>query len=376
MIRLDALSPLLATPGPYATAYLDASRAEELGPQKVELRWRALRDSLAEQGADGATLDAMEAAVGGHADVTGAHGQLLVGSGGRLRYDVVLPGPPRREIARWAALPHLMPMVAQLGPLVPYVLALVDRTGADLTVHGPAGQWSLEVQGDASEVHKTGVGGWAQLRYQHRAENLWEANARQVADAVEAAVRGTAAQVVVLAGDVRARETLRKVLAEPAAELVVELQTGGRAEGVDEHKLAGEVAAVVARVAADADQAVLDRFAEARGRADAGVGEVLAVAGIADAVEALRKAQVETLLVVDDPSSDEEAWIGPEPVHLGLTAEELAEMGVAEPARDRLDAALVRAAAGTDASIVTLTSGQLEVRDGVGATLRYADPLT
>ena len=32
-----------------------------------------------------------------------------------------------------------MPMVAQLGPVVPYVLALVDRVGADVTVHGPRG---------------------------------------------------------------------------------------------------------------------------------------------------------------------------------------------------------------------------------------------
>ena len=46
------------------------------------------------------------------------------------------------------------------------------------------------------------------------------------------------------------------------------------------------------------------------------------------------------------------------------------------PARDRLDAALVRAAVGTDASIVTLAAGQLEIRDGVGATLRYPDPQT
>ncbi|MFL6129737.1 MAG: Vms1/Ankzf1 family peptidyl-tRNA hydrolase [Mycobacteriales bacterium] len=374
MVRLDTLPTVLTGLGPYATAYLDATVAEELGPHKVELRWRGLRESLAEQGADDATLDAMEAAAGRHTDVGGPHGQLLVGSGGRLHYDVVLPHPPRRELARCSALPHLMPMVAQLGPLVPYVLARVDRTGADLTVHGPSGEWSLAVQGQTFQVHKTGVGGWSQLRYQHRVEDRWEANARQVADAVEAAVRGTRAQLVVLAGDVRARELLRNALGEPAAGLVVELQTGGRAEGIDEDKLAAEVDAVVARVAADADQAVLDRFAEARGRAAAGVGDVLAVAGIADTVEALRKAQVETLLIVDDPSSDAEAWVGPEPVHLGLGREELTEMGVTEPVRDRLDAALVRAAAGTDASIVMLTRGQLEVRDGIGGTLRYPDP--
>src|SRR5918994_914024 len=262
MTRLDSLSDLVTSPGPFATAYLDAGRAEELGPQKVELRWRALRGSLAEQGADDATLDAMEAAVGGHEGVTGAHGQLLVGSGGRLRYDVVLPGPPRRETARWSPLPHLMPMVAQLGPVVPYVLALVDRTGADLTVHGPTREWSLEIEGDTHQIRKVGV-----------------------------------------------------------------LQTGGRADGIDEEKLDDEVAAVVARAAADADQAVVDRFTEAHGRAAAGVADVLAVDSISDTVEALRKAQVDTVIVVDDPSSDAMAWVGPEPVHIALAREELTELG-------------------------------------------------
>ena len=80
---------------------------------------------------------------------------------------------------------------------------------------------------------------------------------------------------------------------------------------------------------------------------------------------------METLLIVDDPSSDAPAWIGPESVHLALTADELAELGVREPVQDRLDAALVRAAAGTDAAIVTLAPGQLELTHGLGATLRY-----
>ena len=375
MIRLDPLSSLFTAPGPVATAYLDASRAEELGPRKVELRWRALRESLAEQGADAATLDAMEAAVGGHEGVSGAHGQLLVGSGGQLRYDVALPEPPRRETARWSALPHLMPLAAQLGGRVPHVLALVDRTGADVTVHGPGGAEEEEtVAGETHQIRKVGVGGWSHLRYQHRAEDLWEANALQVADVIESAVRRHAVRLVILAGDVRAREALRKVLAEPAAELVVELQTGGRADGIDEEKLTGEVAAAVARTAADADQAVIDRFTEAQGRASAGVGDVLAVDGIAETVEALRKAQVDTLIVVDDPSSDAQAWVGPEPVHLALTREELTELGVTDPVQDRLDAALVRAAAGTDAAVLTLAAGQLELRDGLGATLRYPDP--
>jgi hypothetical protein len=371
MIRLDSLSELLATPGPYATAYLDATRSKELGPQEVSARWRALRSSLAEQGADEATLDAMEAAVGRHTDVPGPHGQLLVGSGGALRMDAVLPGPPRREIGRWAPLPHLMPLIAQLGPVVPYVLAVVDRTGADVTVHGPRGTESETVQGDETDVHKVKVGGWAQDHYQNRSENLWDANARQVAEVVESGVKRVAAQVVVVAGDVRARTALVDALGEHARSLVVQLEHGTRHEGGDDEKLQAAVDEAVARVAADQDQAVIDRFNQAVGRAASGVDDVLAAAGLSDTVGALRAAQVETLLIVDDPSGDALAWIGPEPVHLALTAEELTELGVREPVQDRLDAALVRAAAGTDASIVTLAPGQLELTHGLGATFRY-----
>jgi hypothetical protein len=371
MIRLDRLASLLVTPGPSATAYLDATRAKELGPQEVEGRWRALRGSLAEQGADAATLDAMQAAVGGHTDVPGPHGQVLVGHGGRLHMDTVLPSPPGLELARWAPLPHLMPMIAQLGPVVPYVLAVVDRVGGDVTVHGPAGDSTETVRGDDSEVHKAGVGGWAQLRYQHRVENTWEANARLVTQTIETGVRRVAAQVVVVSGEVRARAALLEVLDEDLRDLVVEVEHGTRAPGGDEEKFRAAVDEAVARVAAERDQQVVDRYREAVGRAGAGVGDVLAASGLADTVAALRAAQVETLLVLDDPSSDALAWVGPEPVHLALTAAELTELGVREPVQDRLDAALVRAAAGTDAGIVTLAPGQLDLPDGLGATLRY-----
>jgi hypothetical protein len=44
---------------------------------------------------------------------------------------------------------------------------------------------------------------------------------------------------------------------------------------------------------------------------------------------------------------------------------------VPDPRQDRLDAALVRAAAGTHANIVTLSTDQLDLPDGLGAVLRF-----
>src|SRR6185312_12654369 len=164
--------------------------------------------------------------------------------------------------------------------------------GADVSVHGPRGTESETVQGDDTEVHKVKVGGWAQDRYQNRSENLWEANARQVAEVVDSGVKRVAAQVVVVTGDVRARTALVDSLGEHARSLVVQLEGGTRHEGGDEEKLRAEVEEAVARVG------------EARGRAASGVGDVLAVAGLSDTVGALRAAAVETLLIVDDPSSN------------------------------------------------------------------------
>lgn len=374
MIRLDTLAALATAPGPFATAYFDATRAEELGPQIVAKRWRALREQLSDQGADDATLDAMEAVVGGHDDVPGAHGQAIVASGGTVRWDVALPAPPRRDTARFSTLPHLMPAVAALGPLVPYVVALVDRAGADVTVHGPAGDEEQTVEGGGYPIHKTGKGGWSALRYEHRVQDLWDHNAKQVADVIDSAVRRREVAVVLLAGETKALQSLKSALGIQAAERVQELGTGGRGDGIDEAKLEAEIEAAVARAALDRDQAVLDRFAEAYGRAEAGVSAVLAVAGFHAVVDALRQAQVEHLLIVDDPASEAQAWIGPEPMHLGLTVEEVAALGVDAPTPERLDAALVRAAAGTEAAIVTLAPGQLEVPDGVAATLRYPRP--
>ncbi|HEX6755185.1 MAG TPA: Vms1/Ankzf1 family peptidyl-tRNA hydrolase [Mycobacteriales bacterium] len=374
MIRLDTLADLATAPGPFATAYFDATRAEELAPRIVATRWRALREALEAAGADSATLDAMQAAAGSEDHVPGAHGRVLVGSGGTLRWDVALPAPPPHDFARFSPLPHLMPAVTALGPREPYIVALVDRVGADVTVHGPDTVEERTIEGKRYPIRKTGLGGWSALRYEHRAEDLWERNARQVAEVIESEVRRVAPAVVILAGDVRAREALRRVLAEAAAELVVELQTGGRAEGIDEEKLRHEIDTVVARVAADRDQAVIDRFTEAYGRAKAGAGDVLAAAGVADTVDALRSAEVEHLLIVEDPDSEAQAWIGPEPTHLGLTVEELTALGVDAPTPERLDAALVRAAAGTGAAVVSLAPGQLDLPDGLGATLRYPRP--
>jgi hypothetical protein len=216
--------------GPFATVYLDATRATGRGAEDVRLHWQALRAVLAAGDADEPTLRALDDAVA--ADRTpGEHGRVLVGAGGQTVLDVALPRASIRPQARWAPLPHLMPYLAQLG-----------------------------------------------LRIDH------------------------------------AEQTLDKLRA--------------------------------------------------------GQGHGRAVQGLAPVIEALRRAPVDTLVLVDEPSPRVHAWIGPEPTQLARDVDELHDLGVDAPQPDRLDSAMVRAVAGTSAALLTVPPDDLSVSDGMAALLR------
>lgn len=96
-----------------------------------------------------------------------------------------------------------------------------------------------------------------------------------------------------------------------------------------------------------------------------------AVSGLTPTVEAVRQARVETLLLSDEDTRDR-LWIGPDPMHVAATADELRdEFGVADPREDRADAALIRAAAATDSELVLLPTNGAPKDVQVGAVLRY-----
>jgi Bacterial archaeo-eukaryotic release factor family 2 len=355
---LSRLSSVYDVSGPFATAYLDTSRDSENAAHEIELRWRAARQELEEQGAPASALDAMAAAIGEDRGVPGRHGRVLVAAGDDIVLDLVMPSPPRREIARFAPLPHLMPLIAQAGAFVPHVVVVADRVGAEVRVVGPGAQEDdHEVRGNDFDIHKVKAGGWANKKYQQSAENTWEKNAKLVAEDVTRAVRRTGAAVVAVTGDVRAVTDLRNELPEEVAGLVQVVE--------EPSQLDERVADMVASYELTNTGQVLDEYERERGRHEA------AADGLAATVAALRQAQVETLLLVDHPDADGEAWIGPDPTLLALTDQELRDLGVEEPQQDRMDAALVRALVGTDAAIAVLTQDTVELDGGVGAVLRY-----
>ena len=126
--------------------------------------------------------------------------------------------------------------------------------------------------------------------------------------------------------------------------------------------------AETARRAEAASRARLDEF---RVRMDAPPRDRRVAEGLGDTLTALRDGLASDVLL-DDPVWPATAWVGPGLSAAAAERGQLTEWGVTEPARDRADAALVRAVAGTGAELhfIQADADGGRLHGGVAALLR------
>jgi Bacterial archaeo-eukaryotic release factor family 2 len=367
---LDDLRALVARPGPFLSAYLAFQPATEDLAHEINLRWQSQRRQVAAAGADEDRLAVVDGVLGG-AHRAGAGLAVVAPRSGDLLVERLVTAP--FEGAAWGPVPALRPLIALRQRHVAHVVALVDRTGADLRAwrDGEVAADVLEttVSGDDAPVRKVAPGGWSQRRFQQRAEDSWLHNMGQVAAEVAALTDRVRARVVAIGGDERAVGLLVDALPSAVRERVHRIPVTRAADGSGS-RLDEEMTTELDRWAADRVRAVLALHAEESGQADRAAG------GAGRTLEALREARVAVLLVIEGGPTDDQrdVWVGATAAQVATSPGELTTLDDTRTA-PLLDAA-VAAALASGADVVVVPRGDDGVlpstlRDGLGALLRW-----
>ncbi|HEU4515472.1 MAG TPA: Vms1/Ankzf1 family peptidyl-tRNA hydrolase [Nocardioidaceae bacterium] len=338
-----------------------------------ETRWRPLADKLRDEGADDATIAALESAVRPSASARAARGQGQVAGfarAGQVLAVLTTVGMPAPDLARYGSPGHMLPLLQwqQLRP--PYVFAAIDRTGADLEISIGEANAPVRstVDGPDDEIEKNAPGGWeglAQGRYQRRAEDSWAHNAGAVAEAVAAAVRRVEADILVIAGDDRAEHLFLEKLPESVRKgLTVKRIPGSRSRDGSEQNRAGAIEAAVREAVEEQTAALWQQFLEERHP------HGLAVEGGYETLGALASGRVATLFVAEDAAMGAKAWFGPAPTEVVPVGEGLPVPP--EARKGRLVDVAVRAAllTGGEVRVIPAAAGFWPM-EGVGGICRF-----
>lgn len=380
--KTDARSPLAAAAGlfehepPFTSVYLETTGDTHDASDRLDLRWRSTRRELTELGTSAQILDEMEGRVqGAH---TRGNTLVLLADASRLRQVVSLPMAPALEvIAVRGPAPRLTPLARHAQLQLPAVAVAMDRVGAEVVAMLPhTDDLSMSVEGDDLHITRSSPGGWSQRRFQQRAEDQWESNARLVAEHLAALVDQMGPRVVVVSGDVRAVQFLRDTAPKRVQELLHEVQ--GEYHGTDD--VVAKASQVVRELVAADLRSHLERLAEELGQGDR------AAAGVDDVLAVLVQGQVEVLVLRDDQELlGRPVLAGPGASQVFATAAAAQANGVEDPVEMALGDAAVRAALATGAQVVLVPSGHSAqdhglpdadespaLGDGVAALLRWS----
>lgn len=359
----DRIAHLYDDPGPFGSAYIDVSQDTEDAPHLAELQVRAACEAAADAGAPDSVVERLRACLAEMPHGPAPLSRFVVATQSGVLLNEVVHSRREQPQGTWSPLPDVATWLADEQITVPFVLALVDHEGGDVQLHR-AGVETASTEstagGETDFGHKVRGGGWAHLKWQHYAENVWERNADSVADEVLRHVRD-GVQLVLIAGDARSRSLVRDTLGTAAADAtIVELDAGSRHADGGDQALRAAVGTAVEEAVATLRLAQGDELHERLGRDDA------VATGVADLLDAFVRGQVDRLLI--DPDEASELEVRPAD-HPGLAFGAISPM----PDTVRADTALVAAAALTGASITVISSRLLSGAPAAGL-LRWDQP--
>lgn len=367
---LHTHSELYKRPGPWCTVYIDASTGTADSLHADDLRPDNVKAVLTQAGASREDLKAVEGALRQSAKgIPDPVARLLLVRGGSVEFDEFLPGRlVMGEICAVEPAPNLAPLVRHRPEEFAYVVAEVGRDGGEIHLHRaneqrPDGDATTSIEGSTENLKKIPGGGWAQGRYQHRTENVWRANAAEIAGEIDRVVRECRARLLLIAGDIRARNLVADQVSEASRSILTVIDTHSRTDGADRAAFARKVEERVAESIAEHQAQLLERLNIQEGQANP-----VSAVGLGAVVHALQQAQVDTLLL-DSTAWDEQTLLtlDSEP---WIAASDGETAGAGVLGEVSAPSSLLRAAALTDADVVLFPSGALDSHR-IAALLRW-----
>lgn len=361
-----------------ATVVMDASRDTESGDRTVAARWSELRKSLDGAGITKEMAGVLEEQALQPTRGAGPHGRLIVAGESGVLMDRLLLFPPRKDEAVLSIGPDVFALAREADDTVRYLLAEIDRTGADITLYDSTsgavgGEPHREsVDGDHDVLNKIRGGGLSHKRIESRVEDSWERNAETVAADLDRIVSERRPDLLVVTGDVRAVALVQAALGGAAREIAEHVPGGARNNGVN-GAFESRVDEALEAFRVRRRSTVIDRFRQELGR------NAMAVTGLNRVLDALRKAQVEELLISDPVAgpvstlAETKVWVGDKPLELSMHRDEIRQLSSGDARARRADLALGTAAAVQDAGITIVYHDDEILTDGIGALLRW-DP--
>jgi hypothetical protein len=365
----EGLAALYRRAGSASTVYADVTQDTSDPRRTGTIRQRTVREALMEAGAPEADaaiiVDLLEEPPG----VGGSVSRLLVVREGAVEVNELLPGAPLAELmASYGPVPALIPLLIQRPRDLSYVVAEVGRDGGEITqfrlsrvqqpvahraVHGDT-EFLTKVQSEDDFL--------ANGRYQHHTEEIWKRNEGLVAAAIDEIVQGSGAELLVVTGDVRARQLLIDQLSPATLKILTVVPTNTRPGGATTDELDANLHRHIASILAADEYDALTGL-------ETGRNDGLAEIDQAAVIRGLQQSQVEVLIIapsaLDDATLialDREPWVA-------TSSEEAlgaGELG-AVPAAD----ALVRAAILADARVVVASPSELPEGASACAILRW-----
>lgn len=355
--------------GPWSTVLADASLGTTAAQEAADQLPDEVAKILKSQQADPRDIDAMTEALVPAEGLRAPVARFVAVNDGQVVLNELIPGLKVESTeVDCGPFPNFVPLARARGGAFSYLVAEAGRAGGEVHLYNttsPERVASRGVVGVPEETHvaRKVPGEYDQPKNQSAADEMARRNAEELADLIRDMAEDNYVRLIIVAGDVKAREMVRDLLHTSLQPLVALLDANTRTGGADQKAVDTEIRKLVDNVSALDLESLSGRMAEQTGNSRS----YLAV-GIDEVVAALQQAQADIVLVGQYQDEHTLRALNAEPWLACEDDENHAELVMGQwPAPE----VLLRATALTDATIRYVPDGLLPEGIGIAALLRW-----